>query len=143
MPVPSREFCQTRGTDYFLNAWQELLGRASGPMRIRLVLQPLVVAIFAVRAGLRDARAGRPPYFWSVFTSGRERWKLVREGWGDAGRFLVAALSLDLLYQLLFLKAVRPVQALIVVATIGILPYLLFRGVVNRIVRSRRSAVRN
>jgi len=112
-------------------------------MRIRLVLQPLVVAVFAVRAGLRDAGAGRPPYFWSVFTAGKARWKLIREGWGDAGRFLVAALSLDLLYQLLFLKAVRPVQALIVVATIGILPYLVFRGLVNRIARSRRQAARS
>src|SRR5262245_35123145 len=113
-------------------------------MRIRLVLQPLVVAVFAVRAGLRDARAGRPPYFWSIFTTRRrDRRNLIREGWGDAGRFLVAALSLDLLYQLLFLKAVRPVQALTVVATIGILPYLLFRGVVNRIARSRRPDIRN
>jgi hypothetical protein len=119
--------------DYVVRSWKELLGRSSGPMKIRLVLQPLIVTVFAVRAGLRDARAGRPPYFWSIFTAGRRRWNLIREGWGDAGRFFVAAVSLDLVYQLVALHAVRPVQALIVVATIGILPYLLFRGLVNRI----------
>jgi hypothetical protein len=129
--------------DYVLRTWQELLGRSSGPMKIRLVLQPLIVAVFAVRAGLRDARAGRPPYFWSIFTAGGHRWRLIREGWGDAGRFFVVAVSLDLLYQLVVLHAVRPVQALIVVATIGILPYLLFRGFVNRIVRARRPAARS
>jgi hypothetical protein len=123
--------------DYVLRSWQELLGRSSGPMKIRLVLQPLIVAVFGARAGLRDARAGRPPYFWSIFTAGRHRWSLIREGWGDAGRFFVAAVSLDLLYQFVVLRAIRPVEALIVVATIGILPYVLFRGLVNRIVRRR------
>ena len=109
--------------DYVLQTWEELLGRSSGPMKLRLVLQPLIVAVFAVRAGLRDVRAGRPPYFWSIFTAGHgDRWNLIRDGWGDAGRCFVAAVSLDLLYQLLVLNAVRPVQALVVVATIGILP---------------------
>ncbi len=32
-----------------------------------LFIQPLMATILAVRGGLKDAREGRPPYFWSLF----------------------------------------------------------------------------
>jgi hypothetical protein len=45
--------------------WENLGGRLSGPLDFRFVLQPIVVTLIAIRAGLRDARRGSPP------TSGR------------------------------------------------------------------------
>jgi hypothetical protein len=32
-------------------------------MRFRFILQPVMVAILAIRHGLNDARTGRSPYF--------------------------------------------------------------------------------
>jgi hypothetical protein len=46
--------------------WENLIGRASGPMNLRLLLQPAVAAFFGIRAGLRDAREGRKPYGWTL-----------------------------------------------------------------------------
>jgi hypothetical protein len=40
-----------------------LHGRVGGPMSFRLILQPAMAAFFAVEAGLKDSRTGRPPYF--------------------------------------------------------------------------------
>jgi len=40
--------------------WENLAGRLSGPMNFRLVIQPTVAGILAIRAGLKDARGGRP-----------------------------------------------------------------------------------
>ena len=45
-----------------------LLARIDGPMSLRFILQPLVALFFAFRDGRKDARAGRPPYFWALFT---------------------------------------------------------------------------
>ena len=124
--------------DYLGRLWQDLLGRVSGPMRFRLVLQPAVAAFFAVRAGLRDAREGRSPYLWSVFAHGPRRPDLLREGWRDVGRVLVAAVAIDLVYQAAVLHAFHPVDALIVAALLAFVPYILFRGPVNRLLRARR-----
>ena len=43
----------------------QLVARVSGPMKFRLVLQPAMAAFLAIRSGLADAKAGRPPYFWA------------------------------------------------------------------------------
>jgi len=43
--------------------WENLLGRVGGPMTFRIILQPIMAAIFAVRSGLKDAKEGKPAYF--------------------------------------------------------------------------------
>jgi hypothetical protein len=124
--------------EYLARFWQDLIGRVSGPMKFRLVLQPAVAAFFAVRAGLRDVRDGRTPYLWSVFAHGQRRPDLLREGWRDVGRVLVAAVAIDLVYQAAVLHAFHPVDALIVAALLAFVPYVLLRGPVNRLLRARR-----
>jgi hypothetical protein len=42
----------------------DLIGRLSGPLSFRLILQPMMAAFFAVRDGLKEERQDRPPYFW-------------------------------------------------------------------------------
>ena len=42
---------------------EHLLGRTAGPLNFRLLIMPLVVTFFAVRAAMRDARQGQPPFF--------------------------------------------------------------------------------
>ncbi len=109
-------------------------GRVDGPFTFRLILQPLVAAIFAIRAGLRDARAGRPTYFWSLcFQRGQTR-ELLLEGWKDVSRVFCAAVIVDLIYEIIEYHWIYPGESLIVAAILALLPYLLFRGVSNRIV---------
>jgi hypothetical protein len=68
-PTPAEGGCHqpvvTPMDDLLGRAWADL-GRISGPMWVRLLIQPTVAAILGVRAGLRDARQGRPPYLWAV-----------------------------------------------------------------------------
>ena len=44
--------------DFFSRRWHDLVGRMHGPMNLRRNLQPLVAGILAIRAALREARAG-------------------------------------------------------------------------------------
>ena len=125
------------------NYWDEVVARAHGPMKIRLLLQPCMAALFAVRAGRRDAREGRRPYLWAVVraTSDKlDRREMIRHGWKDVGRVFVLAIGIDLIYQATVLHHLRPGEAVFLGIVLAIVPYLIFRGVVNRILRRREGA---
>jgi hypothetical protein len=113
--------------------FEELLGRGSGPLHLRLLITPTVAIILAIRAGLRDARAGSSTFFEAKSTERRE---LVRSGWKDIGRVFLLAIVLDTVYQLIFLHAFYVVQALIVAVVLAIVPFALFRNVVSRLMRT-------
>jgi hypothetical protein len=120
------------------NYWHEIIERAEGPMRIRLLLQPIMAALFAVRSGVRDAREGRPIYFWEFVRPGAQRKKMTAEAWKEVGRVFVLAIGIDLIYQATVLHGFRPGEAVFLGIVLAILPYLVFRGVVNRLLGRRR-----
>lgn len=119
---------------------EELLGRASGPLHLRLVFMPTVVTVLAIRAGVRDARAGRPAFLWGVLTSRAQRRPLLRAAVRDLGRVFLFACVLDTVYQLVVLRAFHPVQVLIVAVACAIAPYALVRGPATRLWRARSRA---
>jgi hypothetical protein len=118
---------------------ENMVARVTGPMKFRLVLQPLMAAFFAVRAGLADAKAGRPPYFWSLLNDPAERKAMLKDGWKSVGKIFILALVLDAIYQWIEQRFVYPGEALIVAFLLAIVPYLILRGIVTRIA-ARRSA---
>jgi len=113
--------------------WEEMIGRTQGPMKIRILVQPAVAAFFAIRAGLRDAREGRGLRFLSVFSDRGHRSRVLRDGWRDVGRVFLIAVAFDLVYEAVALHAFRPGEAAIMGVVLAIVPYLLFRSLVNRI----------
>jgi hypothetical protein len=115
--------------------WEDLIGRSTGPMNVRLILQPIVASILAIRAGLADAREGRPPFLWAAATDPAHRQKLLRQGWKDVGRVFILACVLDAIYQLIAQRRVYPLELLIVATALAIVPYVLLRGPVARIGR--------
>ncbi len=121
--------------------WENLGGRVGGPLTFRLLLQPLVAASLAIRAGIQDARAGRPAYFWAIVTEPQHRSDLLREGWKAVAKVFVLALVIDVVYQLIVERWVYPGESLIVAILLAFVPYLLLRGPVARIARAamRRS----
>jgi len=114
-----------------------LAGRLSGPLTLRLFLQPAVAAFLASRDGLRDARDGRPPHFWRMMTGPPEaRRRRARETWRAILKVFVVAVVLDCVYQFLVFRWVYPVEAMFTATILAILPYSILRGVVNRIARA-------
>jgi len=113
----------------------DLVDRVSGPMKFRLVLQPLMAAFFAVRSGLADARAGKPPYFWGLLTDHGERKDLLKNGWKSVGRVFILAVVLDVVYQIIVQRFVYPGETLIVACMLAIAPCLVLRGLVTRLAR--------
>lgn len=121
--------------DIWVRIVENMTDRVSGPLQFRLLLQPVMAAIFAIRSGLLDARTGKPPYFWALASSPEHRADMLKDGWKSVGKVFVLALALDVVYQVIVLRFVYPGEAIIVAFALAILPYLILRGVVTRIAR--------
>jgi hypothetical protein len=115
--------------------WGMLIGRVQGPFAFRLILQPLAATFFAARGALSDVRAGRPPYGWAVLTSSHGKRELLLEGWKHVAKIFIAAVVIDMIYEVIVFHWIYPVQALIVAAVLALLPYPVIRGLLNRVLR--------
>jgi hypothetical protein len=127
--------------DMWARFTSDMLARVSGPMKFRLVLQPAMATFFAIRAGLADARAGRPPYFWSFITGSAPREALLESGWKSVGKVFILAVVLDVVYQLYVLHFVYVPQTIVVAFILAIVPYVILRGLTTRL--ARRNAARH
>ena len=114
--------------------WNEIVGRTSGPVALRFILQPLMATFLAVRSGLRDARAGRPAFLWTVVSDPAARRATLKSGWQDIGKVFVIACALDGVYQVLKHHDLRVVPMLVMAVILAVVPYALLRGPVTRVV---------
>jgi hypothetical protein len=115
-------------TDMLDQAWQEIVRRPDGPAALRFYLQVMIATLFAVHHGLKDARTGR----------GACLWVRLSEGWKSMGIIFILAGLVDVIYQLIMSRPVRPFETAVVIMAFAILPYALFRGPVNRIAKTVR-----
>src|SRR5438132_13286549 len=119
----------------FQRIWHDLVARPDAPMRFRFILQPLMVAIIAIRHGLKDARTGRSPYFWTMVGNPRERVERLNEGLNATARIILLGLVMDAIYQVIVLGQFYPAEAVIVALLFAFIPYVIIRGPVARIAR--------
>jgi len=122
--------------EFLMRVWTGLLDRVGGPMTFRIILQPTMASLLAIRAGLKDAREGRAPYFWTILTEPSKRVGLIREGWKATARVFGLAVIMDVIYQWIVLKWIYPGEVLLVAITLAVIPYLILRGPVNRLAKS-------
>jgi hypothetical protein len=122
--------------------WDQLIAQPHGPLAFRLILQPLMATILAIIDGVKDARAGRPLYTWTLLTDPTHRGSYLREGLKRVSRVIVFALVMDAIYQFMVLRRFYLGEALVTVFVVAVLPYLLIRGPIARLARhlNRRGA---
>ena len=125
--------------DIFTRFLEHLVGRVEldAPMKFRLVLQPVMAVIAATRSGLRDAKAGKPAYLWALFTDPGHRKDMLRDGWKSVGRIFILGIIMDVIYQIIVFRRFYPVEALVVAAVLALVPYVLIRGPVTRVLRGK------
>ncbi|HEX5025398.1 MAG TPA: hypothetical protein VFV68_09000 [Agriterribacter sp.] len=127
--------------DLFTRVWENLLQRTEGPMHFRFIMQPAMSLIFAITAAIRDAKAGTVPYLWRFAYSKGQRKSIAKEAWTDVGKIFVVGAVLDVIYQLVVIFGTKteamfyPLESVIVAFALAIVPYIILRGPVSRIVR--------
>jgi len=122
-------------TEILARGWHNFLARPQGHLALRFYFQPAVAALIAIRAGIKDARERRPGYFWAALVDPAARAELLRSGLKDIRVPLIVAAVLDAIYQVITHGQIYILELLFTTLLLALVPYLLLRGPVNRIVR--------
>ena len=115
--------------------WQNMIDRTGGPMTFRFFLQPIMASIAALYDGIKDARAGRSYYLWTILTDPAKRGGRLHEGLISTARVILLGLCMDVIYQLIEFETFHPAEAVIIALLLAFVPYVLLRGPVARIAR--------
>jgi hypothetical protein len=117
----------------------DLLARLSGPGRMRFILQPTVAILLGARDGLKDARAGMPPFIHALAFHGDRRSALLRNMFASVRDLVAIAILLDVVSQYLIFREIHPGAALLLGPVLIAFPYATSRAFTNRIARRRIS----
>jgi hypothetical protein len=109
--------------------------RLAGPGRFRFFMQPLMAVIFGVLSGLRDARAGRPPYIYGILFHPNLRGDLMKTGFSAIANLMLMGILLDAVFQWIILGVAHPGAALIIGPILVATPYVAARSFSNRLAR--------
>jgi hypothetical protein len=121
--------------ELFHRVVDNLANRLDGPLHFRFIMQPLMAIIFATLDGMKDAKAGKPAYFWAMMGDPELRRNLLKDGWKHFGKIFILAIILDVIYQVKVHHMVYPGETLLVALLLAVVPYILMRGPINRVVR--------
>ena len=108
--------------------WHNLIERPGGPMTFRFILQPIMATAAAAMAGVRDARAGRSPYLWTILSNPAQRVGRLQEGMVATARIVLLGLVMDTIYQILVFETFHPGEAALISLILAFFPYVLMRG---------------
>jgi hypothetical protein len=121
--------------DMIVRGWNNFLARPDGAMHIRFFIQPALASLIAIHAGWKDASVGRPPFLWGAFMNIGYQRKFFHQGWKDLRIALAIGTTIDIIYQLLTVQWIYPLELIFTVTLLVIVPYMLLRDPVNRIAR--------
>jgi len=118
----------------------DLVARLSGPGRMRFIFQPVAAILLGARDGVKDARAGVPPFLSALVFHGARRPGMLRSALVSVRDLVAIAILLDVVSQVLIFRMVHPGVALIFGPVLIATPYALSRALANRISRWQSEA---
>ncbi|HXI22722.1 MAG TPA: hypothetical protein VNG71_02525 [Pyrinomonadaceae bacterium] len=74
---------------------------------------------------------------WSIYKDSGARLSLIKNGWQDIARVFTLAIAIDLIYQIVVIGWIYPLETLALAVIVAVLPYLVVRGLTNRAARSK------
>jgi hypothetical protein len=113
--------------------WSDVFGRLHGPMSFRFVLQPLMALLAALPDGIDDARHGHSSFFWTNRSDPTVQRGRLRQGIESTARVVLLGISMDVIYQLKVFDRLYPVEALMMAILLALIPYFIFRWIVERV----------
>lgn len=115
-----------------------IIARIVGPMSLRFVFQPLVGLLLGARDGVRDAKAGEPPFIFDLIVNRENRRIKLASLFTSLSKTIIIAVVLDLIAQYFIFGQVRITGALAVAVIILIVPYSLARAITNKVITKRK-----
>lgn len=126
--------------DYLIAFWENLVARTTGPLHLRFYMAPAISILYAAQAAVRDAKKHMPPYLFRLLVTSEQRKAIALEGWKDIGKVFMIAVMIDIIYQFVMIFSPEKMgkfhllESIIVALALTILPYILIRGPLNRLI---------
>jgi len=137
-PFAVAEFLRTGQLYIFSRRFvDDMFARLHGPGRLRFIFQPTVAIVLGARDGVKDARAGNPPFLWGLVFHSADRPDLLRSALASVRDLVAVAILLDVASQFLIFRRVNPFAALLLGPVLLGLPYASSRALTNRTARWR------
>lgn len=137
IPSVIREWART-GEIYLFSEqfWNDVVSRFVGAGRFRFLFQPTMAILLGLISGKKDAKSGRPLFFWNIVY--REAgWKeTVKDGFDTISIMLIFGILADIIFQYILFGIVHIAPALLLGPILITLPYAMARGTSNRIFRN-------
>ena len=114
-----------------------LIELISGPGTFRFLIQPVLAIVMGVRDGRNDAKSSTPPILQLLLLQSGKRSETLKGTLKSIALPLILAVVLDSILQIYIFGIWRLQWALAVgVGLVGI-PYILTRGITNRIISAQ------
>jgi hypothetical protein len=114
----------------------------SGPGAFRFFLQPAVAVALGIIHGVRDCRAGRPPYLLDLYHASGERIRRLTAGLREIWLPLLVAVAASMVFQYVIRRHEYVAFAVVYAAVFVAVPYFVTRALSNRVARRSRRARR-
>ncbi len=135
-PFAVAEFFRTGQLYVFSRRFvDDMVARLHGPGRLRFIFQPTAAIVLGARDGVKDARAGHPPFLWGLVFRSADRPGLLRSALASVRDLVAVAILLDVASQFLIFRMVNPFAALLLGPVLIGLPYASSRALTNRMAR--------
>jgi hypothetical protein len=115
----------------------QLAARVTSPLHFRFILQPLMAIALGIRDGRLDAKAGTSPFVIDVLLGAENRREYIVSALKNLAMPVALGTVLDAVSQYQIFEHVRPLGALLVGFGILGVPYVLARGLTNRLTAVR------
>jgi hypothetical protein len=119
--------------------WSDIFERVGGPMSFRFMLQPAMAFLAALPDGINDAKHGHSAFFWTDRGDPTLQRGRLRQGLTSTARVVLLGISMDVIYQLRELDQFYPAEAGVMAILLAVIPYFVFRWIVERITHWRLS----
>jgi len=126
--------------DSFLDKFADgIMARITGPMSFRFMIQPCVAIILGIRDGIMDAKAGTLPIIADFIFNPEDRKENFKSALKSLTKPIIIGTVLDMVAQYLIFQHIRIIPAAIVGVFVMAVPYVLARGLTNRIVTLKKA----
>jgi hypothetical protein len=115
--------------------WTDVFGRLHGPMTLRFYLQPTLALVAALKDGTKDVTLGHKAFFWTALWDPTQPRGRLREGLASTSQMALVGLAMDLIYQFKVFDRFYPVEAVMMVLLLAVMPYFVVRWIVEHVAR--------
>jgi hypothetical protein len=115
--------------------WADVFGRLQGPMTLRFYLQPTLGFVAALKDGLKDVRFGHKAFFWTALWDPTQPRGRLREGLMATSQMALIGFAMDAIYQFKVFDRFYPVEMVLMVLLLAVIPYFVFRWLVEHVAR--------